>query len=292
MSLFGVLFGCRDLVTYEYDMIVIGGGAAGLTASGMSAVLGAKTALVSSDRLGGDCTWFGCIPSKSLLKAAKVAHQVRTAAGYGLIPSEPKGDWARIIGRVHAIREQVYQDADAPPNMEKLGVDVICAQAHFLDQNSIEVTVNGVARAVTSRYFVIATGSTPQVPQFEGSDRVPMLTNESLFDLDHLPQRLLILGAGPVGIEMAQAFQRLGSDVVVVNRSARILSRDDAELAGLLAESLRNEGIRFMLGRANGARSRLYEGRGANRIRYGLVWGGPAPGRCRPQPAGRRYYRH
>src|SRR5258708_496154 len=253
-------------------MIVIGGGAAGLTASGMSAVLGAKTALVSAGRLGGDCTWSGCIPSKSLLKAAKIAHHVRTAARYGFIPSEPRADWGRIMGRLHAIREQVYQDEDAPPNMEKLGVDVIRAQARFLDRNSVELLVDGVARTVTSRYFVIATGSTPQVPRFEGSNRVPMLTNESLFDLDHLPQRLLILGAGPVGIEMAQAFQRLGSEVVVVNRSARILGRDDAELAGLLAEQLRNEGIRFMLGQEV---ERMEPGvaymKGAERIEFDTV---------------------
>ena len=233
---------------YEYDMIVIGGGAAGLTAAGMSAVLGAKTALVAEGLLGGDCTWSGCVPSKSLLKAAKVAHQMRSAEKYGLTATQPHHDWNQIIGRVHTIRQRIYEEADAPPNMEKLGVHVIRAQARFLDRHSVELATNGAVRNLTSRYFVIATGSAPQQLQMEGSDRIRCLTNETLFELDHLPQRLLVFGAGPIGIEMAQAFRRLGSDVVVVNRSTRILARDDAELAHLLAEQLRGEGIRLLLG--------------------------------------------
>ncbi len=104
-----------------FDMVVIGGGAAGLTAAGMSAVLGAKTVLVSDSPLGGDCTWHGCIPSKSLLKAAKVAHEMRSASKYGLVASDSVHDWAQIIGRVHSIRDHIYQEADAPPNMEKTG---------------------------------------------------------------------------------------------------------------------------------------------------------------------------
>lgn len=232
------------------DMVVIGGGAAGLTAAGMSAVLGAKTALVSDKKLGGDCTWQGCVPSKSLLKAAKVAHAMRSAAKYGLEPSNISHDWLRIIGRVHAIREHVYEDADAPPNMEKLGVEVIAAQARFVDRNSVEITSSKAAgrRVVTSRYFVIATGSRPEIPKIDGMDRVPVLTNETLFELNERPQRLLVLGAGPVGVEMAQAFQRLGSGVTLIGRSARILEHDNAELAAMLRQCLEGEGVRLRLG--------------------------------------------
>ncbi len=237
-------------MTTDYDMVVIGGGAAGLTAAGMSAVLGARTALISENRLGGDCTWQGCVPSKSLLKAAKVAHEMRSAAKYGLTPSDATHEWPRIIGRVHAIREHVYEDADAPPNMEKLGVEVIAAQARFVNHNSVEITSTqrSPVRIVTSRYFIVATGSRPQIPENAGMAHVPVLTNETLFELKERPQRLLVLGAGPVGVEMAQAFQRLGSSVTVVGRSARILGRDDAELARMLQQSLQSEGLRILLG--------------------------------------------
>lgn len=233
----------------DYDMVVIGGGAAGLTAAGMSAVLGARTALISDNKLGGDCTWQGCIPSKTLLKAAKVAHAMRSAAKYGLEPSTAPHEWARIIERVHSIREHVYQDADAPPNMEKLGVEVIAAQARFVDRNSVETTSETAGRRVlTSRYFIIATGSRPYIPRIDGIDRVSVLTNETLFELKERPQRLLVLGAGPVGIEMAQAFRRLGSEVTVIGRSARILEHDDAELTTMLRQCLEGEGVRLRLG--------------------------------------------
>lgn len=234
----------------DFDMVVIGGGAAGLTAAGMSAVLGAKTVLVSDSPLGGDCTWHGCIPSKSLLKAAKVAHEMRSASKYGLVPSDSVHDWAQIIGRVHSIRDHIYQEADAPPNMEKLGVEVIAAHARFIDGNSVELTDprTQARRVVSSRFFIIATGSRPKIPNIDGIDRLPVLTNENLFELKEQPQRLLILGAGPIGIEMAQAFRRLGSAVTLTGRGAQILGRDDAELTAILEQSLRREGIDFKLG--------------------------------------------
>jgi pyruvate/2-oxoglutarate dehydrogenase complex dihydrolipoamide dehydrogenase (E3) component len=233
----------------DFDMVVIGGGAAGLTAAGMSAVLGAKTVLVSDSPLGGDCTWRGCVPSKSLLKAAKIAHEMRTASKYGLVASDPVHDWTQIIGRVHSIRDHVYREADAPPNMEKLGVEVIPARARFIDGNSVELTSSTIqaTRVISSRYFIIATGSKPRMPKIEGIDRVAVLTNENLFELKEQPHRLLILGAGPIGIEMAQAFRRLGSAVTVTDHGPHILRRDDAELSAILEQSLRSEGIDFQL---------------------------------------------
>lgn len=237
-------------VKTDFDMVVIGGGAAGLTAAGMSAVLGAKTALVSDAPLGGDCTWYGCVPSKSLLHAAKVAHEMRSASKYGLDARDPVHDWAKIMGRVHTIRKHIYEEADAPPNMEKLGVETIAACARFIDGNSVEVTdsTTQARRVISSRYFIIATGSRPRIPKIEGIDRVGVLTNENLFELKEQPQRLLVMGAGPIGIEMAQAFRRLGSAVTVTDRGASILRRDDAELAAILEQSLRTEGIDFQMG--------------------------------------------
>jgi len=235
-------------VKYDYDMLVIGGGAAGLTAAGMSAVLGAKTALVEAKKLGGDCTWYGCVPSKSLLKAAKVAHEMRTADRYGLTPAALDHDLSQVMARVRSIREHVYQDADAPPNFEKLGVEVITGWARFLDPHTVEIGDSGTSRRLSSRYFVVATGSSPRTPRLDGAEKAHVLNNETLFDLDRLPKRLVVLGAGPIGMEMAYAFSRLGSEVTVVNHAAGILGRDDPELASLLLEHLRREGIRFLFG--------------------------------------------
>jgi pyruvate/2-oxoglutarate dehydrogenase complex dihydrolipoamide dehydrogenase (E3) component len=228
---------------YDYDMIVIGGGAAGLTAAGMSALLGAKTALIEEHRLGGDCTWTGCIPSKTLLRAAKVNHQTRTADRFGLVNSNPSVDFGKLMDYVRHTRQHVYDDADAPPNMEKLGVIVIAARARFIDPHTLELTGANPQR-VSSRYFVIATGSRPNVPNFD----VPVLTNETIFELKEQPKRLLILGSGPIGIEMSQAFQRLGSEVTVVSPAKGILSKDDPELTAILQQSLEAEGIRLRLG--------------------------------------------
>jgi pyruvate/2-oxoglutarate dehydrogenase complex dihydrolipoamide dehydrogenase (E3) component len=232
---------------YDFDVLVIGGGAAGLTAAGMSAVLGAKTGLVEARRLGGDCTWYGCVPSKSLLRSAAVAHQMRTAGRFGLAPANVEHDFARVMDRVHSIRDQIYADADAPPNLERLGVEVISGSTRFLGPHAVEIDAQGGTRTLTSRYFVVATGSSPRMPQFETDGTVPVLTNETIFELDRLPKRLLVLGAGPIGLEMAQAFQRLGSSVTVATHGSGILGRDDRELTATLLEHLRSEGIRFLL---------------------------------------------
>ena len=233
-------------MAYEYDMIVIGGGAAGLVASGMAALLGAKTALIEEHRLGGDCTWTGCIPSKTLLRAASVAHQTRSADRYGLLSSSPRIDFSRVMQHVKRVREHVYREADAPPNFEKLGVAVIPARARFVDPHTLEL--QGPAPhpgRLTSRYFVVATGSRARMPEF----KAPVLNNESIFELEEQPRRLLVLGAGPIGVEMAQAFRRLGSEVTVTAPCSGILDKDDPELTNPLRDALAGEGISFRLGR-------------------------------------------
>lgn len=227
-------------MTYDYDMIVIGAGAAGLTAAGMSALLGAKTALIEEHRLGGECTWTGCIPSKTLLRAARLAHEMRTADRFGLAVSAPQFSFGDLMQHVRAIRQQVYEQADAPPNMERLGVEVIAGSAQFTGPHSIQVS----GRVWTSRYFVIATGSRPKQPKFSE----PCLSNETLFEINALPARLLVLGGGPIGMEMAQAFQRLGSTVTIVGSDSRILPKDDPQHARMLQDCLASEGISFILG--------------------------------------------
>ena len=232
----------------DFDMVVIGGGAAGLTAAGISASLGAKTALIEASRLGGDCTWTGCVPSKALLKAAGVANSIRTAGRYGLRASEPQFDFSAVMDRVHELQTAVYEEADAPPVYQKMGIAVIEGKAQFISPTQVEVLgPGGGRRQFSSRFFVIATGGRPVVPEVDGLVETPYLTSENLFTIPKLPARLIVLGAGPVGIEMAQAFRRLGSEVVVVGRRSHILPRDDGELSNLLRDHLSNEGIRFLL---------------------------------------------
>ncbi|HEX4227763.1 MAG TPA: FAD-dependent oxidoreductase [Bryobacteraceae bacterium] len=229
-------------MNYQYDMIVIGGGAAGLVAAGMSALLGVKTALIEQHRLGGECTWTGCVPSKTLLRVSKAVHQMKTAERFGLPPIDPQFDFSRVMDHVRQTRQTIYRQADAPSNLEKLAVDVIRGSARFCDPHTIEIVDSAMTRRITSRYFVIATGSRPKTADF--SKRA--LTNETIFELKSQPKRLLVMGAGPVGIEMAQAFCRLGSEVTVVSDSKRILPRDDPEQAGQLQDYLSEEGVSFV----------------------------------------------
>lgn len=233
---------------YDYDMVVIGGGAAGLTAAGMAASFGARTALVEAARLGGDCTWHGCIPSKTLLKSAALYHSMNTAGKYGFRDVAPYFDIRDVLKHVRQTQQGVYEEADRPEIYEKMGVHVLKAKAQFLDRHTVELFKSGVEpEKVTSQYFVIATGSTPLVPQIPGLSEVGFYTNETIFGIDFLPQKLAVIGAGPIGIELAQGFKRLGSDVVVIDSGERILKNDDAELAGLLKTELQNEGIEFLL---------------------------------------------
>ena len=232
---------------YDFDMVVIGAGAAGLTATGMSAMLGAKTALIEAKKLGGDCTWTGCVPSKTLLKAAKVAHSMRTAERYGMRAIQPKFNFAKIMEHVHTTQSHIYEEADAPPVYEKLGVKVICAHASFLDRHRVKLrSESGTEWEVSSRNFIISTGSGPALPPVGGLSEVDYLTNETIFSLTKLPRRFIVVGSGPIGVEMAQAFRRFGSEVTIVSFENTVLFRDDRELTALLRESLAAEGIQFL----------------------------------------------
>ncbi|HEU4403833.1 MAG TPA: FAD-dependent oxidoreductase [Polyangiaceae bacterium] len=233
----------------EFDVVVLGGGAAGLTASGVAASFGAKTLLVERARLGGDCTWTGCIPSKALLKAAKVAHAMRRAARYGLADHAPDVDTRRVMAHVRAVRQGVYEHADAPPIFEAMGVEVRAGRARFVDPHTVAVAAEGGDEMpFRARYVIVATGARPSVPPIEGLDRVPALTSESVFELEEVPRRLLIVGGGPVGCELAQAFCRLGARVTVAQRARHLLPGDDPELTEALRRALEGEGVECLLG--------------------------------------------
>jgi pyruvate/2-oxoglutarate dehydrogenase complex dihydrolipoamide dehydrogenase (E3) component len=232
---------------YDFDIVVIGGGAAGLTASGLAAAMGAKTALVERERTGGECTWTGCIPSKALLRAARVAHTIRTAARYGLDQAEPTFDFARVMERVRATRREVYEDADAPELIRGRNIDLIEGDASFTDPHTLAVIGSEGSRVVTARYFIICSGSSPALMHVPGLAGDLVLTNTTLFEISELPARLVVVGGGAVGIEMAQAFRRFGSQVTVVEQKEEILPGDEPECARFIRERLESEGIRFYL---------------------------------------------
>ena len=231
---------------YDYDLIILGGGSAGIVAGVMAGNLGLRVLLIEKYRMGGECLNTGCVPSKALLHAAGVARTLRSEAGIVGLPTRPisREDARPVLAWVRGIVGAV-QDADAT---EKLlldnGVTILRGDAVFLDANTVSLTADGATRAVTAQHFLLATGSRPAIPEgIPGLSETGYLTNQTIFDLEEIPERLLILGGGPIGVEMAQAFARLGSRVTLVQTGVRLLPRDDAELAGLLTESLRAEGI-------------------------------------------------
>ncbi|GAC1396773.1 MAG: FAD-dependent oxidoreductase [Vulcanimicrobiaceae bacterium] len=230
-------------VIADHDLVVVGGGAAGLTAAIVGATLGAKTVLVERDRLGGDCTWRGCVPSKALLHVASVAHHVRLARGFGMVADESHVAWPAVRAWLDDRRRHIYERADAPDVLARYGVRVVTGDATFLDARRLHVRGQSGDETLTARRFVICTGSEPVT--LAG---IACVTTDTVFDLPERPHRLLIVGGGPVAIELAQAFARLGSTVCVVSRSQTILDRDEPEHARVLQTALEGEGVRFRLG--------------------------------------------
>ncbi len=230
---------------YDYDIGVIGGGAAGLTVASGAAQLGARTVLVEKeDLLGGDCLHYGCVPSKTLIKSASLFHQLNRLHDFGLPQvTRPPVDFSRIKQRIKDVVAAI-QLHDSVERFTSLGVDVKFGHACFCDEHVVETT-NG---KIAAKKWVIATGSSPALPPLTGLTEIDFLTNREIFYLDYLPESLLVIGAGPIGIEMAQAFNRLGSKVKVLQRSSQILSREDRDLADSLQQILEHEGVSFHLG--------------------------------------------
>jgi len=225
-----------------FDVVVIGAGSGGLVACKLANGLGKKTALIEKRKLGGDCTWFGCIPSKTLIKSAKVAHLMTRLLEFGLEPRGPvELDATKVMAHVRAV---VQADADGhpPETFEAEGINVLFGAPRFLDAHTIAL---GDSR-ISSGKFIICTGSHPYIPNIDGLEDIPYLTNETIFDIEVLPKSMIILGGGPIGIELSAALNRLGVTVTVIQRASNILEKDDRELVGRLTQILRGEGVTIL----------------------------------------------
>ncbi len=226
-----------------YDLVVIGAGAAGLVTASGAGLLGVRVALIEKDRFGGECLWTGCVPSKALIRTAQTAHDARSAATLGLPATELSVDFAHVMQSMREVIARI-QPHDDPATIERKGVETIQGTARLLAPDRVQV--NG--DVLPTKRVVIATGSRPAIPPIDGLEQTGYLTHETILELDRQPQRLLVLGAGPIGLEFAQIFRRLGTEVIVVEMADAILPREDPELSERLREILKAEGIHIMVG--------------------------------------------
>lgn len=228
---------------FDYNLLVIGGGSAGLVSAYIGAAVKAKVALVERDRMGGDCLNTGCVPSKALIRSAQAADTLRHADRYGLGTVPVTANFANVMARVKRIIAAI-EPHDSPERYRRLGVDVIEGSASFVSPWEVTVTgSDGRCRRLRARSIVIATGGKPLMPPVPGLDAMDPLTSENLWSLQQQPERLLVMGGGPVGCELAQAFARLGSQVIQVEAGSRLLPREDDEVASLVQAQFRREGI-------------------------------------------------
>ncbi|MEO1045650.1 MAG: FAD-dependent oxidoreductase [Pseudomonadota bacterium] len=229
-------------MTYTHDIIVLGAGSAGLTAAGGCAMLGLNAALVERSEMGGDCLNTGCVPSKAIIAAAHRAQDMRTAKKFGIDNVEPRVDFQAVHDHIHAAIATIAPE-DSQERFEEMGVDVIRGNASFTGPKSLTVALNaGGTREISAPRIVIATGSRAFVPPIDGINDVPFMTNENIWGLTELPRHLIVLGGGPIGMEMAQSFRRLGSEVTVAT-VGRPFPKDDDEAAEIVIARLREEGI-------------------------------------------------
>lgn len=229
----------------KYDLVVVGGGAAGLVAATGGVALGAKTALVEKKELGGDCTWYGCIPSKSLLKSAQVFSLIKRFKEFGVSAGvQNTYDPSLVMSHVRDVIKKISIHHPAEV-FEKKGIKVLFGSPKFLDQNTIEFK----GEKISAKRFIIASGSHPMVPPIEGLKDIGYLTNENVFDLEVLPKSLAVLGGGPIGMELSQAFARLGVEVSIIEMFDRLMVREDKEIADVLVDEFKAEGIKIYTGK-------------------------------------------
>lgn len=232
------------MANHDFDIGIIGAGSAGLTIAAGAAQLGAKTLIIEKEPvLGGDCLHYGCVPSKTLIRTAEVYHLMKNAGLYGLpAAAVSQVDFAKVAARIREVIAAI-QPHDSPERFCELGAAVEFGEAAFADEHTVQVG----SKRFSARTWAVCTGSEPGIPPIPGLESTPYITNKEVFSLDKLPPSMAVLGGGPIAIEMAQAFARLGTDVHVVQRSAQILSKEDKDMADVVMAGLQREGVTFHL---------------------------------------------
>ena len=254
-----VYAGWQKPAHFDYNLLVIGGGSAGLVSAYIAAAVKAKVALIEKNKMGGDCLNTGCVPSKALIRSARAADTLRHANRYGLESVPVKGSFKNIMNRVREVIAKV-EPHDSPERYRKLGVDCIAGEASFVSPWELEVRHNdGRTERLTARSIVVATGGKPAVPSIPGLEDMEPLTSDNLWQLEELPERLLVLGGGPIGSELAHAFARLGSQVTQVEMGERLLAKEDADVSELVLKQFRADGVDVRL-KHSAAEFRIEEG--------------------------------
>lgn len=225
----------------DFDLTVIGGGAGGLNVASGAVQLGARVALVEKKKLGGDCLYYGCVPTKTLVHVAKIASLIKRSEEFGIDKTPLAFDFKNIMNHMRKVIARIGEHDD-PKRFEGMGVKVFFGTGKFIDPHTFELE----GKKITSRKFVIATGSRAAVIPMKGLETIPYLTSETALELEYLPKSVIILGGGPIGVEFAQIFTRLGTKVTIIEKVGQILPREDKEIAGILTSILQDEGIEIV----------------------------------------------
>ncbi len=255
----------------RYDLVIVGMGSGGMVGAEFAATIGLRVAVVERGRVGGDCLWTGCVPSKALLASAKAAHTMKVADKYGLPSLDPiEIDTSLVWKRIRAIQHEVAATDDDPERYKAMGVEVISAQARLAGPNTVELI--GEDRRLETRYILLCTGSRPLTPPVDGLKEAGFLTSESVFEIERAPRSVILIGGGPIAVEMAQAFTRLGVRTTVLQKGPAILPRDEPDLVATLTRKLRDEGVDIRVN-VETERVAVAEGR---KLVYGAESGEPA----------------
>ena len=230
---------------FDYNLVVIGAGAAGLVSSYIAAAVKAKVAIIEKNKMGGECLNVGCVPSKALIRSSKLAHEIASAHEYGITDAKGSVDFAQVMERVQKVIREIAPH-DSVERYSHLGVKCILGEAKFTTPYTVQITSPEGNREISSKNFIIATGSAPVIPQIKGVELVEALNSDTVWDLRVLPKRLLVLGGGSIGCELSQAFQRLGSKVTLVEKSSHLISREDVESSLAVETSFRDDGIEVL----------------------------------------------
>ncbi|MEM8902729.1 MAG: NAD(P)/FAD-dependent oxidoreductase [Actinomycetota bacterium] len=237
-----------DATAEHHDLAVVGGGTAGLVAALVASAVGLDVVLVEAERTGGDCLWTGCVPSKSLLAAAETAHRMRTADRFGLEPVEPTVDLGKVLARVREVQAAI-EPVDSPERLRAEGIAVVEGRGRFAAPGRLVVETAEGEQTIGFGRAVVATGSSPSIPPIPGLAEADPLTTDTIWELDELPRRLLVVGGGAIGAELGQAFARLGSSVTLVEAADRLLGALPADAAAVIDGVLRTEGVEIRTGR-------------------------------------------